>query len=166
MKLLVLDVEPDRERMVSRAGEDFSTATDLADLLVRRAGTSFRDAHHIIGSVVRDTLDQGLSASNITSAMIDACASEQLGRDISLKEEEVRECLDPVRDVAARQSYGGPAPRLVLARIEVQEANLLKQRQAFEATSKCLSDAETLLNTRVEALVSRQKSPQARSTTA
>jgi argininosuccinate lyase len=156
MKLLVLDVEPNRDRMVSRAAEDFSTVTDLADLLVRRAGTSFRDAHHIVGSIVRDVLDQRLCASSITSAMVNAAASQQLGRKVSLDEDEVRACMDPVRNVAARRSYGGPAPELVLARIEVQKARLLEQRQVFEATSKRLSDAGNLLKTRVEALVSNR----------
>ncbi|MFM0737047.1 argininosuccinate lyase [Paraburkholderia xenovorans] len=154
MKLLVLDVEPNRERMVSRAAEDFSTVTDLADLLVRKANTSFRDAHHIIGAVVRNTLDQGLSATHITSSMINAVASEQLKRAIDLNEDEVLECLDPVRNVAARRSYGGPAPSLVSARLEVQKAKLLKQRQVIAATSKRLRDAENLLKSRVESLVS------------
>ena len=156
MKLLLLEVEPNRERMVSRAAEDFSTVTDLADLLVRRAGASFRDAHHIIGGIVRDMLDQQLSARHITCSMINASASQQLGRAISLKEDDVRECMDPVRNVAARRSYGGPAPTLVLAGIEVQKARLLKQRQVLGTTSKRLSDAENLLKTRVEALVSNR----------
>jgi argininosuccinate lyase len=88
--------------------------------------------------------------------MVNAAASQQLGRKVSLDEDEVRACMDPVRNVAARRSYGGPAPELVLARIEVQKARLLEQRQVFEATSKRLSDAGNLLKTRVEALVSNR----------
>ncbi|KAG0756694.1 hypothetical protein G6F22_020212 [Rhizopus arrhizus] len=55
--------------MASRAAEDFSTVTDLADLLVRKADASFRDAHHIIGAVVRQALEAGIPAKDITPQM-------------------------------------------------------------------------------------------------
>jgi argininosuccinate lyase len=39
--------------MLERARNDFCTATDLADALVRERGLSFREAHHVVGAVVR-----------------------------------------------------------------------------------------------------------------
>lgn len=154
MKLIVLEVAPNRERMQARAGEDFSTVTDLADLLVRDAGASFRDAHHIIGAIVRDTVDGGLSARQITAAMINDAASTQLGRAISLSADAVDACMDPVRNVAARQSYGGPAPSLVLPRIDVQNARSGQLRHVLEAAAAYVDDAEALLTERVESLIS------------
>ena len=96
MQLLVEQVAPNRDRMAARAADDFSTVTDLADLLVRRADASFRDAHHIIGAVVRQALEAGLPARAITPAMITSAAAEQLGRPVTLDEADIAACLDPV----------------------------------------------------------------------
>lgn len=156
IKLLVERVEPNRARMASRAAEDFSTVTDLADLLVRKADASFRDAHHIIGAVVRQALEAGLPAKDITPEMVNAAAAQQLGRQVALREEDIGACLDPVSNVAARQSFGGPAPSLVAARIGQQQALLAKQRSAIAATVQRVADAQDLLRQRVQTLISSE----------
>lgn len=156
MKLLVVRVEPNRQRMAARAAEDFSTVTDLADLLVRRAGASFRDAHHVIGAVVRNALDLGVPAKDITAEMIRAAAVQELGREIQLQENDIEACLDPVRNVAARLSQGGPAPSLVLRHIGEQKVLLGKRSRVIAATAKRLGDARELLQQRVQALASSE----------
>ena len=50
---MVDDLEPDTARMAAAAGAGFSTATDLADWLVREADLPFREAHHATGRAVR-----------------------------------------------------------------------------------------------------------------
>lgn len=156
IKLLVERVEPNRVRMVSRAAEDFSTVTDLADLLVRKADASFRDAHHIIGAVVRQALEAGISAKDITPQMVNAVAAEQLGRQVSLQQADIGACLDPVRNVAARQSFGGPAPGLVINHIEEQRTRLARKRSIIAATAQRVANAQDLLRQRVHALVSSE----------
>lgn len=154
MKLLVEQVEPNPARMASRAAEDFSTVTDLADLLVRKADTSFRDAHHIIGAVVRQALDLGMPARDVTPAMIQAAAVQELGREILLEADDIEACLDPVRNVAARQSFGGPAPWLVREHIEEQRALLGKKGSVIDATVRRVGEAQELLQRRIRVLVS------------
>ncbi|KWR89695.1 argininosuccinate lyase [Cupriavidus sp. IDO] len=159
MKLLVQDVQPDRERMASRAAGDFSAVTDLADLLVRKADLSFRDAHHIIGAVVRRALDEGLPATAITPEMIDAAAEQQVGRAVALSGEDVAKCLDPIFNVDGRRSYGAPAPQGVIARIDEQRLALGKRADALEATDRRIRDASALLERRTRALVSSDHQP-------
>ncbi|HEX5775791.1 MAG TPA: argininosuccinate lyase, partial [Caulobacteraceae bacterium] len=50
---MVADLTPNTERMAQAAGAGFSTATDLADWLVRELGMAFRDAHHLTGAAVK-----------------------------------------------------------------------------------------------------------------
>jgi len=152
MCLLVENVEPNRGRMAARAAEDFSTVTDLADLLVTQANITFRDAHHIIGAVVRQAIESGVLAKGITPAMIDAAAAQQLGRAVSLKAQDIAACLDPVRNVAARQSLGGPAPEGVRAHIDEQRARLNERRQLIDATRRRVGDAHDSLQQRIREL--------------
>lgn len=123
-RLVLESVEPKPDAMLRHARRNFSTVTDLADALVREADLSFRDAHHIVGAVVRDALDTQVPANEITSAMIDRAAIDQVGRPMHLREETVRNCLDPQRNVAARTVAGGPAPSGVRERIAVQRQRL------------------------------------------
>jgi argininosuccinate lyase len=153
MKLLVEKIEPNRARMMSRAAVDFSTVTDLADLLVRKANVSFRDAHHVIGAVVRDALDRGIPANEITPEMINSTATEQLERPVSIKKNDLSECIDPVHNVAARRSYGGPAPNQVLEHMDEQRHSLNKKKEAIDATVQRVRHAQETLQQRIRALI-------------
>ena len=152
MKLLVEQVEPNRQRMLSRAAVDFSTVTDLADLLVRESNISFRDAHHIIGAVVREALDKHIPACEITTQLVKSAAADQLGREISIREDALQACLDPVKNVAARQTYGGPAAPTVLAHIEEQKAVLQRKREIIDATVQRVDKARGLLQRQIQNL--------------
>lgn len=123
-KLVIENAQPVEATMLHKARSDFSTATDLADALVRDANLSFREAHHVVGAVVRLALDAKLPASEITAKMVNAAVLEQTGRDVELSEETVKLCLDPTWSVACRSSSGGPSPVLVIERISGQKVEL------------------------------------------
>ena len=63
---MVADLEPNKDRMAAAAGAGFSTATDLADWLVRELGLPFREAHHITGAAVK-------RAEQLKAATYQAC---------------------------------------------------------------------------------------------
>ncbi len=55
----------DRERLAEAAGDELLAATDVADLLVSK-GMPFREAHGVVGGLVRDSLEQGKALSELT----------------------------------------------------------------------------------------------------
>jgi argininosuccinate lyase len=97
------------ERMLQAAEAGFSTATDLADWLVREAGVPFREAHHIVGGVVRLAEQQGKT--------LDALSLEQLQAIDGRIDARVFGVLSVGASVASRTSHGGTAPDQVRARI-------------------------------------------------
>jgi argininosuccinate lyase len=106
---MVSDLEPDRARMAQAAGAGYSTATDLADWLVRTLDLPFRDAHHITGAAVKRAETLGVGLSDLPLADLQA-----LDGRIS---REVYGVLTPEASVASRTSYGGTAPTQVRAQI-------------------------------------------------
>jgi argininosuccinate lyase len=92
------------ERLRRAAGEQFSTATDLADYLVRK-GLPFRDAHDIVGRIVRFALDAG--------ADLDALAVEDLRRFSPLIDTDVKAAITVDASLRARAVTGGTAPEAV-----------------------------------------------------
>ncbi|WP_368931968.1 argininosuccinate lyase [Achromobacter xylosoxidans] len=152
---LVLDAaEPAEHTMLRKARTDFSTATDLADALVRESGLSFREAHHVVGAVVRQALDADLAADEITAAMVNAAASQQTGRDIRLDAASVRRCLDPLASVQARSAHGGPAPLLSTQRIAELRGALETARTQAAARRASVAAARATLKQELAALAS------------
>ena len=105
------------ERMHAAAGSGYSTATDLADWLVRDIGIPFREAHHITGRAVAlcETRRCGLADLSLTDlSEIDPRVIGHKLPDLSVE-----------GSVASRISYGGTAPEQVRLRIlELQQADL------------------------------------------
>ncbi|WP_167075489.1 argininosuccinate lyase [Sphingomonas vulcanisoli] len=103
----------DRLRAAAEAG--FSTATDLADWLVRQADIPFREAHHITGRVVKLAEEKGVALSAIPLSTLQAIDGRIDAR--------VFDALTVDASVAARKSFGGTAPDQVRARVaEAKEA--------------------------------------------
>jgi len=98
-----LTFRTDRMRAAAEAG--FSTATDLADRLVRVAGVPFREAHHITGTVVKTAEGKGCALSDLTLAELQAIDPRI--------DEGVQAALSVDASVAARASEGGTAPERV-----------------------------------------------------
>jgi argininosuccinate lyase len=92
------------ERMRRAAGENFATATDLADYLVKK-GLPFREAHEIVGRVVRHALDAGKELDGLTL--------DELRRFSPLIEKDVHAALSVDASLAARNVAGGTGPEAV-----------------------------------------------------
>ncbi len=73
-----------KERGVELAEANFSTATELADLMVREKKLPFRVAHQIVGRTVGKAIEEGLMPSDITPEYIDAVANELTGEKLKL----------------------------------------------------------------------------------
>ncbi|AWN50991.1 argininosuccinate lyase [Methylobacterium sp. 17Sr1-1] len=150
--LVIATARPNAALMRRRVTEDFCAATDLADLMVREAGLSFREAHHVVGAVVRAAMDAGLSAEGITPAMVDAAALSEAGRALHLPDEAVRRSLDPGSSVAARTLPGGPAPEAVARSVEAAQGRLEARRAALVARRTQLQAARDALKRAVREL--------------
>ena len=107
---MVADLEPDAARMAAAAAAGFSTATDLADWLVRELGLPFRDAHHVTGAAVKRAEALGCDLPGLPLSELQALEPRIDGR--------VFEVLTPEASVASRRSYGGTAPDQVRAQIQ------------------------------------------------
>ena len=96
------------ETMRAAAG-GFALATDLAEYLVER-GMPFREAHEIIGSLVRDTIAAGKSLSDLSL--------QDFRKHSPRFDTDVIEMLDPENSIKVRSVIGGPAPGIVRERIK------------------------------------------------
>lgn len=99
---MVQDLRANTQRMEALAGSGFSTATDLADWLVRVLKMPFRDAHHVTGRLVRLAEQKGCDLCDLTLVDMQS-VEERITTDIFA-------VLTVQASVESRVSYGGTAP--------------------------------------------------------
>jgi argininosuccinate lyase len=141
------------EHLAARAAEGFTTATELADTLVRGAHLPFRTAHRVVAQLVRDALAQKVSPRDIRASHLDAAAHQVLGRPLGLSDEVVREALDARHFVMIRAISGGPAPQAMRAVIERQAAQLEQDVAWQKERVARLERARERLQVEMDALV-------------
>ncbi len=118
---MVGDMSPRLDRMKAAAGSGYSTATDLADWLVRALGMPFRKAHHVTGRIVALAAEAGLELEQLSLDQMHSVDPEIT--------KEVFEVLGVEKSVSSRTSYGGTAPENV-RRQAVEWMRLLESEKA------------------------------------
>ncbi len=102
---MVRDMTPDAARMKAAAGQGYSTATDLADWLVRTLKLPFREAHHVTGRIVAKA-----AAMNVPLDRLPLAAMQAFEKRIT---KDVFAVLSVDSSVNSRVSHGGTAPKNV-----------------------------------------------------
>jgi len=134
------------ERMQEEAGKGFSTATELADSLVRAYDIPFRTAHTIVGRAVRK--------GDLSLATLEEAAQEA-GGGISLTgkgltQQEIDEALDPMYSITLRKAQGGPAPLAI-------KIALADRKKQLDADSALIDQKLAKLAKAREDLISRAR---------
>ena len=106
---MIGDMTANRDALEAAAANGFSTATDLADWLVRDLGLPFREAHHVTGALVRRAEETGRDLPDLTLDEMRAVHPQIT--------EGVFGVLGVHNSVASRTSFGGTAPEQVRAQI-------------------------------------------------
>jgi argininosuccinate lyase len=99
---MVSDMTANRDSLTHAAGSGFSTATDLADWLVRELNLPFRDAHHVTGSLVAMAESGGVDLPDLTLAQMQSVHPQIT--------QAVFGVLGVENSVRSRMSYGGTSP--------------------------------------------------------
>ena len=107
---MITDMQPNKERLAEAAGVAYSTATDLADWLVRKLNMPFRNAHHVTGTIVAMAEKQGVT--------LDALALTDMQKVEPKITKDVFKVLSPLASAKSRVSYGGTAPREVRKQVK------------------------------------------------
>lgn len=113
---MISDMTINKQAMKQAAGSGYSTATDLADWLVREAGLPFRDAHHVTGSAVALAESENKELADLTL--------EQFKKIHASITDGIYDVLTVEASVASRTSFGGTAPSNVRKQIEYWENRL------------------------------------------
>jgi argininosuccinate lyase len=142
-----------KDRMREAVGKHFAQATDLADTLVREGGISFREAHRVVGVLVRRCVERSIEPDSIDTDMLTAAAEEAIGKHVALSGESLRCALDPLEAVRTRRVFGGVSPSEVESAIGRKRAAIDEHARWLAERRASLEAADRELNAACDRLV-------------
>jgi argininosuccinate lyase len=129
----------DAERLEARAGDGWTTLTELADTLVRDRQVPFRTAHAIAARLIAARQAQ---PDRPMAALLADASRELLGAPLEYSDAAVTEMLSPRHFVEVRRTLGGPAPEETARAIAVSRAHLDADETWWKTASSALVSAE------------------------
>ncbi len=130
---VVKTLKVSKERMQQAASKSYAVATDLAEKLVREKGLSFRQAHRLVGELVREAVKANRKMTDLEPETVKTLSKRLLGREIALSSEELRRAVDPKVSLQERRTVGSPTPREVEKMLRERKSRLIECREKLRS---------------------------------
>lgn len=136
---------------------DFSTATSLANYLVGEHDVSFRQAHAIVGAVVRNAVEEGSTLEDAAGSRLVAVFREETGRTISVPRRTIRSILSIESSLNKIVTTGGSNPAFIAAGLVSRTKSIGIAESRLNNLRSVLDKAEKTLDNSVESLAQEVK---------
>jgi argininosuccinate lyase len=146
-------IEINRAWLARQAGRALVTVGDLADFLMASEGLPPAAARDVAALAASRAAQEGLEASGITPALIDAAALAVIGRELGVEIERLGAYLAPRRFIEKRILRGGPAPEAVRETLAAEQSRLATDRRWLEGKQRRIALAAENLEIRVREIL-------------
>lgn len=143
-------------RMREALDGSWCTASNLADVIVRETGLSFRQVHHVVARLVRNCLAEDIDPANVTMKVLNRAAQETIGRDIAIDECSLKEALNPEAFVETRVTTGSIAPFEIDRMLQAAAAHLSNDCDWLAEKQEHIRAADKKLDAAIDRIVASQ----------
>lgn len=130
------------------------TASNLADVIVRKTGLSFRQVHHVVARLVRICVDEKVGPSAVTVELLTRAGQETIGKTVAIDQDTLRDALDPEVFVQTRVTAGSVSPQEVDRMLGIAADRLTDGDAWLVAERARLATAAGRLDAAISAIVS------------
>jgi argininosuccinate lyase len=134
-----------RERALQEVEVDYSTMTEVADVLLRHADVPFRIGHHYASDLTNFGRANGKRPKDLTDDELLHIYKESIGAELPVELELIRQALDPAAMVRERKGLGGPQEAEVLRMLSRHNDSLASGRTWLDSSRSHLQDSEAAL---------------------
>lgn len=142
-----------KERMAAAANANWSTATNLADLVVRSCNWSFREAHSLVARLVRSSIEAGVTAREVGAEHLDRAAAQLNLPSPGVGTDAIRAALDARHFAETRSSAGGTSPAQIAQLLQQAQQAVQAQGDWLEGCKAGLAGAEQELQRAVQGVL-------------
>jgi len=132
------------ERLRESMADDKSTAVALANYLVEKHGVSFREAHAIVGQLVRTSLETGKPLNEVAVASMGAVSSK-FGERLTIDKRTAKAVLDPAHFLSGITTEGGSNPKFIAGDQKVRKDELSLTKAKLTELGSSLAKSERKL---------------------
>lgn len=148
MTAMIRTMKINKERLAELSGSNFTTATELANHLVREKGLSFRECHKIVGGLVGELHKRGMTFMDFDEVdKILRCSGIQISFDT------MRSIFDPKKNIYTYRSLGSTSPKQVKKMISQFENSLIQCEKDLLKNKKAIEKAKKLTESIVEKVI-------------
>ena len=136
---------------------NYSTTTELANLLVTKYDIPFRTSHKIIGAVVKILIENNLKLSDLKPELVNKIAKEYAGINLAVEIKDIKERINTKKFVESHKITGGPAPTEVERMLKNRLELIKKSKNSLKEKKLRLKEAESLMNSEIQCYTHFQK---------
>jgi argininosuccinate lyase len=139
--------------MARKSTMGFSTATEIADTIVRATGLPFRTAHGIVGRLAR-------GSGNPSLEDVDRASVEMIGKKVSamgLTKQMLADAKDPAKNIERRKIIGGPAKATVRKKITTEQKKLATDDDRLASLQKQMQNSNDELTKAAKSIMGKRK---------
>ena len=146
MRGLLLTLKINEDIMYKRAEANFIQSTQLAEAIVKEKNLSFRTAHRIVGTLVKNCMNQKISPTEITPEILDDASMSVTGRRLKMSLETIRKSMDVKYIIENRNILGGPGRKQVARMLRKHSLDVLKGIRWLRDRKNAIEKARSLTN--------------------
>jgi len=109
-----------KEKMLDSANKNYVTAIDLAEHITRETKISFREAHFLVGHIIRELLAKNMKISELEADQVNEISKAKIGKEVLLQNDTLKMVVNPQFSIQGRKGIGNPSPpevgRMIKAR--------------------------------------------------
>ena len=129
---------------------NYSTTTELANLLFKKYNVPFRTSHKIVGAVVKTLLDKEMALSDLTPELLNKTAKDSAGITLAVKPADIKDSIDPKKFVETHKTMGGPAPAEVKRMLKNRKQMTSQSKTSLKEQKSKLEEADSQLKSVVQ----------------
>ena len=148
--------EFERGRLGQAGGEDMSTAPGLANELGRGHGVPFRQAHQVVGEIVRIAVEKKMTLEEAAEERLGEVSRKVTGRAIKIDKARLRAVLDALKTLMLIGSAGGANPKFTGRQIVQDKKEIQRLSGWLEDKENKLNESSDLLGKEVRSYVKRE----------
>jgi len=143
------------ERMREIISDSYAPAVDLAESLIEHLGISIREAHMIVGEIVKKLVEREMKIKDLDLDIIRKVSRKVLNREIDIPENVLEVIKDPLGAVAKRKTLGSPNPSEISRMIEERCKILSEKKRAFQEVFRKIEESKEKLKRTIKSFIER-----------
>jgi argininosuccinate lyase len=147
-------IEINKENALDNTMKNFSTATEVAEEMVRKTDISFRTAYSIVKNAVWPLYEKNKTSMDLTLDDLTRASMKIIKKPLhGISSEEVERALSPLENIKKRNILGGPAPEIVLKDIEKMRMHMVDDAEHIKGCKGKLESAEMAVRRRIAKII-------------